>query len=181
MVLAFIFAMLSGFDANSSEVAKSAAPVPDLGRTYSQLMDGMGAFFPLMEPSKLASGEFRRMGKSDQKKAFAIYDVIGGMNSAPVSRASLSFFATDEDSEKNLGAAVAMGYFVRNVFPEWPEGPAVVMKHLVALADLKPKPNEAQHGQIYRNDKTIELSFTRELGMFTATIKPTKNSLPPPY
>lgn len=171
---------LACYDKIRDDIVRANSQPLNLGRTYEQLMAGMGEYFPKMEGSRLASGEFRRMGKSDQAKAAAIFEVVGGKG-VPVSRASLNFFAVNDEGGKsaaqaailNLGGMAVVSLFVKNVFPNWLEGPKSVMEALLALSKRKIKSGEPAEGKLSHDDKTIELSYLKELGLFTVSVVPT--------
>jgi hypothetical protein len=175
------FSLIANEYAKNAPPAEAAAKVepvkpltPNLGKTYAQLMKGLDEYFSNMENSRLASGEFRRMGNSEQTKALAIYEIVGEPG-VPASRASLSFFAVRDSAIPNIGNMNITFIVVRNIFPDWTEGPKAVMNGLMELPKRKLKPTAINETQFVHDGKAIRLSFIKELGMFNIEIFPQKN------
>lgn len=157
------------------------AEKPNIGKTYDQLMVKLEDYFPDMQSSRLESGESRRMGTSDPKKAAAIYEIEVEPNKQ-ATRVSMSFFAAKGGNREenlqatllNMGAMTVTGIMIQNIFPGWTDGPKIVMKGLLDLTKLPPENDQPSKSEITQDDKTIQLSFIKSLGMFVVTVAPSK-------
>jgi len=144
---------------------------PGLGVSYDEIMTGLGDYIPSMaEPSPLATGEMRRIGKSDMSKAALILEVIGDMPSN-VDSASMSFFAVSNNPEINMRNVTAVMIFVRNALPDWPGAPKQVFDTIIKLGNQKVKPGKPNLLQLSHGDKQIKISLLNEMGMFNINIE----------
>lgn len=149
--------------APSNHVPVMVSYGPGLGLSYAQLMSGMDAIFPVMEDSPLATGERRKIGKSNDKAA-AVIEVVG---ETPDNVNRVSLLIITADTGRNFGNAAAMTLMLHNIFPGWDGGLDWANKAVAVLTQEAHKQDGIKVKEVVRGDKRLKITLFKELGSFS--------------
>lgn len=133
-----------------------------LGVSYDQMMNYLSNFFT-MEKSSPVNGVDRYMATTTN--GLAILEIIG--NKDNISQTTLLLGLPNDNSTVAIENSALLLLFLKNAVPEWKDRDTWATASLKKIAETSSDEEKKLYG-----GKSIEMSFLKELGMLSVTVKP---------